>query len=117
MKNEEEILLSNIIKQVEGFMDNNAHHGIHCESCGTLNMNESKSRPCGCGKMMHPHTFDFSKWIPGYVVIRCGCGSKLDCRSFTNTCKCGRDYNFAGDELAPREFWGEETGELPNECY
>jgi hypothetical protein len=36
--------------------------------------------------------------------------------AFTNTCRCGRDYNSSGTELAPREFWGEETGEHPCEC-
>ena len=31
---------------------------------------------------------------------------------FTNTCdRCGDDYNSAGQRLAPREQWGEETGE------
>ena len=43
--------------------------------------------------------------------IKCACGRKLWCEAFTNTCDCGRDYNWAGQELAPRECWGEETGE------
>ena len=43
--------------------------------------------------------------------IVCGCGEKLHCHAFTNTCKCGRDYNWNGTMLAPREQWGEETGE------
>jgi hypothetical protein len=29
----------------------------------------------------------------------------------TNTCECGRDYNWGGQLLAPRSQWGEETGE------
>lgn len=30
----------------------------------------------------------------------------------TNTCdRCGVDYNMSGQRLAPREQWGEETGE------
>lgn len=33
------------------------------------------------------------------------------CRSFTNTCECGADYNMSGQMLAPRHQWGEETGE------
>jgi hypothetical protein len=37
--------------------------------------------------------------------------------SFTNTCDCGADYNMSGQRLAPREQWGEETGEHWSECY
>ncbi len=43
--------------------------------------------------------------------IRCDCGITLICASFTNTCDCGADYGPNGDRLAPREHWGEETGE------
>jgi hypothetical protein len=39
------------------------------------------------------------------------CGKWLVCDSFTNTCGCGTDFNSAGQRLAPRFFWGEETGE------
>jgi hypothetical protein len=49
-------------------------------------------------------------------VIRCKCGEEIICDRFTNTCDCGRDYNFAGHLLAPREFWGEETGETWRDC-
>lgn len=44
-------------------------------------------------------------------IIRCKCGEELECHGFTNTCICGRDYNWAGQLLAPRSHWGEETGE------
>ena len=44
-------------------------------------------------------------------VIMC-CGEELVCDGFTNTCPhCGSDYNWNGSLLAPRECWGEETGE------
>jgi hypothetical protein len=44
-------------------------------------------------------------------VIVC-CGDKLELPDFTNTCPhCGSDYNWSGQLLAPREQWGEETGE------
>jgi hypothetical protein len=40
------------------------------------------------------------------------CGEPLECSGFTNTCPiCERDYNWAGQGLAPRSCWGEETGE------
>jgi hypothetical protein len=46
-----------------------------------------------------------------YTVVEC-CGDELYCYGFTNTCPiCGSDYNQAGQRLAPREQWGEETGE------
>ncbi|AWP23470.1 hypothetical protein C4901_09110 [Acidiferrobacter sp. SPIII_3] len=42
---------------------------------------------------------------------RCTCGRLVVLEGFTNTCDCGRDYDSSGQELAPREQWGEETGE------
>ena len=48
-------------------------------------------------------------------TVRC-CGRRLECAGFTNTCPyCGADYNWAGQRLAPREQWGEETGETAAE--
>ena len=49
-------------------------------------------------------------------LIECPCGKEVFCVAFTNTCECGIDYNFSGQRLAPREQWGEETGEHPTEC-
>jgi hypothetical protein len=48
--------------------------------------------------------------IPG--LARCHCGRTVelsDC--MTNPCDCGRDLDGSGNVLAPRECWGEETGE------
>lgn len=45
------------------------------------------------------------------AVGRCVCGSTVSLGHFTNPCECGRDYNSAGQLLAPRSQWGEETGE------
>jgi hypothetical protein len=57
----------------------------------------------------------YSKITP---VVKCSCGVKVLCSDFTNTCdRCGADYNFNGDLLAPRSQWGEETGEHWTECY
>jgi hypothetical protein len=43
--------------------------------------------------------------------VKC-CGEWLLCAGFTNTCSsCGTDFNMGGQMLAPREQWGEETGE------
>ena len=49
-------------------------------------------------------------------IGRCSCGSEVELGRFTNTCECGADYNSAGQLLADRSQWGEETGELPHEC-
>lgn len=46
------------------------------------------------------------------AVIQCdGCKRHVTLHGFTNTCDCGADYNSSGQRLAPREQWGEETGE------
>jgi hypothetical protein len=50
------------------------------------------------------------------LEIKC-CGRWLRCDAFTNTCPaCGADYNTTGSRLAPREQWGEETGEHWTDC-
>ncbi len=50
------------------------------------------------------------------AIARCICGHEISLASFTNTCsKCGRDYNQAGQQLASRSQWGEETGETADE--
>ncbi len=49
-------------------------------------------------------------------VVVC-CGEDIVCRDFTQTCPtCKADYNFSGQKLAPREQWGEETGEHWADC-
>lgn len=49
------------------------------------------------------------------TVGRCGCGQEVVLDGFTNACNCGRDYSMSGQLLAPREQWGEETGESLDE--
>jgi len=42
------------------------------------------------------------------------CKTEFGLGGFTNSCPdCGADYNWSGQRLAPREQWGEETGEHP----
>ena len=48
-------------------------------------------------------------------TVQCSCGRTVTCSSFTNTCPCGADYNMSGSRLAPREQWGEETGETADD--
>ena len=47
--------------------------------------------------------------------VKCDCGRWVLCAGFTNTCECGVDFNMSGTRLAPRECWGEETGETAND--
>jgi hypothetical protein len=53
----------------------------------------------------------WSRWEP--AIIRCVCGSPVVLYdAWLETCpSCQRDYNGAGQLLAPRSQWGEETGE------
>jgi len=61
------------------------------------------------------HEVDVLKYVKGTNEIKC-CGRWMQCNSFTNTCdQCGKDYNGAGQELAPRSQWGEETGETASD--
>jgi hypothetical protein len=54
--------------------------------------------------------FEHSYTTP--AVCECACGCEVELSGFTNTCdRCNRDYNMSGQLLAPRECWGEETGE------
>lgn len=47
-----------------------------------------------------------------FKVIRCDCGCEITLYNWWSTdCDCGLEYNGSGQRLAPRQFWGEETGE------
>jgi hypothetical protein len=92
------------------------------EKAETINRNQERQQldgqPCKCGKgvykLIHNKWTEFHK---GYTIVTCYCRKKVDCLQFTNTCTCGRDYNWNGDLLANRSQWGEETGEQWSECY
>lgn len=86
-------------------------YSLECVYCGysiiTKDPNSVESCPAG--------TFTGGKCGAGFkVAYKCGkcvCGEWLELNNFTNACVCGRDYNSNGTLLAPREQWGEETGE------
>jgi hypothetical protein len=48
-------------------------------------------------------------------IGECQCGREVYLDRFTNSCDCGRDYNSAGQQLADRSQWGEETGETASD--
>jgi hypothetical protein len=50
-------------------------------------------------------------WVEPAIGECSDCGDEVVLSEFTNTCGCGTDYNMSGQMLAPREQWGEETGE------
>ncbi len=64
-------------------------------------------------KIIHERKFDPTTGRPTAPAIgRCDCGCSVQLSGFTNTCdRCNADYNSAGQRLASRECWGEETGE------
>ena len=53
----------------------------------------------------------YRRWVTEYAVLQCDCNRHVLLQGFTNSCKCGREYNQAGQRLADRAQWGEETGE------
>tara|TARA_R110000868_G_scaffold391780_1_gene662070 strand:- start:678 stop:899 length:222 start_codon:yes stop_codon:yes gene_type:complete len=62
------------------------------------------------------------EWVDGpktFTVVDCKCGQEVPCYStWANTCDgCGLEYNMGGQSLAPRERWGEETGETDLDFY
>ncbi|HOX58020.1 MAG TPA: hypothetical protein PLC99_14125 [Verrucomicrobiota bacterium] len=72
-----------------------------CRACGTGPFEEEPEACPKCGHL----SFRRDKFLT------CACGREVMCNEFTNTCDCGLEYNHAGQRLAPRCFWGEETGE------
>jgi len=53
-----------------------------------------------------------TRWTDPAIGLCDVCGDRVVLKGFTCTCdKCGADYNMSGQRLAPREQWGEETGE------
>ena len=57
------------------------------------------------------------RWTDPAIGICDRCGEEVPLHSFTNECDCGELYNSFGQQLAPREQWGEETGEHWSECW
>ncbi len=59
-----------------------------------------------------PHVENAEYFYRNPAVGECVvCARPVMLATHTNTCECGADYNQAGQHLAPREQWGEETGE------
>jgi hypothetical protein len=91
--------------------------GRMCDTCGCGWSGEENAitTPCdnpSCDGTQFAEDQTYTRRIPGYLIIRCDCKREVVCdHHFTNSCECGADYDSSGNRLAPREFWGEETGE------
>ena len=91
-----------------------------CDADGNLapmtdTQRASMREACDGARYHAPEVRQFVQRAIRHAAIgRCGCGAEVELSGFTNTCdKCGAEYNWAGQALAPREQWGEETGEHP----
>lgn len=91
-----------------------------CDKHGMVDLDElSDVALDNLNRCLHDKSLGFTKriktWTKRWVesaILRCDCGVKVYLHGFTNTCpKCGADYNSAGQRLACRSQWGEETGE------
>lgn len=110
--------MSEIIERVPANIIHHTRESIECPICGCGYSNKTQPQPCDTifnGKLcIGVMEYKFEEWDTrerAYVIVRCDCGQELTCDDFTNTCDCGTDYNWSGHRLAPREQWGEETGE------
>jgi hypothetical protein len=103
--------------------DSGAGFGFNCNERGQVDittMNDAafaNYRGCLAGNVNGKAVYcdGIREWKNRYTEPgegRCSCGEIVLLDGFTNTCdRCGADYNYAGQLLAPRSQWGEETGE------
>ena len=121
-----EVLDANVVGDLETFtelyvaqrkqiwIDNNYNEGVWSEENDIGYQNFLKVLVEGNYKMGYYENKFFNR-VP--ATLKC-CDTWLELGNFTNTCsKCGTDYNSSGQQLAARNFRGEETGETWYECY
>lgn len=99
--------------------DSDGGFGFPCDEHGVVDLStfspEARVNYDGCVsgsfdvRFVGVERYESRYTIP--AAVRCSCGREVELDHFTNACDCGRDYNSHGDLLAPREQWGEETGE------
>lgn len=99
-----------------------------CDSEGTPDWNKYDNSPCAMKNLRGCLCGEFDVVFMGVgarewsfveaKIGRCFCGTAVYLDRFTNTCtNCGTDYNGSGQQLAPRNQWGAETGEHWTDCY
>jgi hypothetical protein len=126
------ITMGKIIKEAETVhttayylqYDYNGHDGwgfsFKCDKDGNVdldNMNEAAKKnyfDCVAG-LNNTNCKGILKHNSSYknpAILLCDCKRQVVLSGFTNTCdRCGLDYNWNGQMLAPRNQWGEDTGE------
>ena len=92
---------------------------FECNEFGKVNQDKLQDAAKENYERCHNSTIPWSveestqNWIEPAIGL-CKCGGEVELEGFTNACEsCGTDYNSFGQQLAPREQWGEETGEHP----
>lgn len=98
-----------------------ASFSFDCDAAGVID--RSTLRPAGLANLegclngalnvIDEGVIQYSNTYTEPAVIRCQCGARVTLYDpFASGCDhCGREYNGAGQLLAPRSQWGEETGE------
>lgn len=64
------------------------------------------------GELDGPYVREYRHTYTHPATCTCDCGATVTLDYDPATCdRCNADYNLSGQRLAPRRFWGEETGE------
>lgn len=122
IKKRQRITLTSYSREYEYRKEPGRGFSFTCDSAGIVLLESQAARDnyadCKAGKLdvkyLGIKKHESSYYEP--AIGKCSCGHEVTLSAFTNTCSsCGRDYNAAGQELGPRQFWGEETGESPAE--
>jgi hypothetical protein len=110
--------MSHVIERVDFQFVDERIVGRTCNKCGCGYDGKrfAYEAPCdnaSCDGTQYPQDEVYTRRIPGYAIVKCDCGRRVQCtHHWLNTCDgCGRDYSSTGQALSPRMEWGEETGE------
>jgi hypothetical protein len=97
-----------------------AGYAFDCDKAGNIDMGKLHANALANLGACQDGTFNvFAGYVQEFrhsyrqpAIGECDCGEHVQLYGFTNTCdNCEADYNMSGQRLAPREQWGEETGE------
>lgn len=93
--------------------------GFECDKDGNVDL--TKLQPAGLANYHigmrgegyeKPEVVEFTNRFVECAIGKCdACGRHVHLSHSDNDCDCGAIYNLFGQRLAPREQWGEETGE------
>ncbi len=105
--------------------DPGAGFSFECDEHGTIVPSKHESGRENLRKCLTGEYDVIDKGIVTYrsryscpAIGRCTCGAEVVLSQSDNDCeKCGAIYNSFGQRLAPREHWGEETGESLADIY